>query len=83
MKESGKKPPDVFNVMFCDSLIICITQQTNLYVAQQGKEHVNVREKEIATVIAILLPSGYCRVPNVTPTELLLRALTMKLLQEP
>ena len=60
--ESCKKPLNVFNAMFCDSLVTCITQQTNLYAAQRGKENLNVREEEIAIVIAILLLSEYCRV---------------------
>ena len=62
VKKSCKKPLDVFSAMFF--LITCITKQTKLYAAQQGKEILNAREEEIATVMAILLLSGYCRVPQ-------------------
>ena len=37
VKKRCIKPLDVFNAMFCDSLITCITQQANLLAAQQGK----------------------------------------------
>ena len=42
-------------------LMQCL-EQTNLYAAQHGKESLNVQEEEMATVIVILLMSGYCRV---------------------
>ena len=39
VKESCKKPPEMFNVMFCDGLVICITQQTNPSLARKRKFH--------------------------------------------
>ena len=64
MKKSCKKPLNRFNTIFCDNLITCITQQTNLYAIQQRKENLNAREEAIATVIPTLLFSVYCRVPQ-------------------
>ena len=54
----------MFNAIFCDCLIFCIAEQINLYAAQQEKENLNTREDKSVTVVAILLLSGYCRVPQ-------------------
>ena len=62
-KEIIKSPIDAFRTMFSDDLVLHVTNQTNLYTVQHGKGNLNMLEDEISTFIAILLLSGYCKVP--------------------
>ena len=61
-KENLKNPLDTFNAMISCDIITHITHQTNLYASQKGK-NLNCDESEVITVIAIILLSGYCKVP--------------------
>ena len=61
-KENLKNPLDTFNAMISCDIITHITHQTNLYAPQKGK-NLNCDESEVITVIAIILLSGYCKVP--------------------
>ena len=45
----------------CD-IITHIIHQTNLYASQKGK-NLNCYESKVITLIAIILLSGYCKVP--------------------
>ena len=62
-KEIIKSPVDAFKAMFSDYLVLHVTNQTNLYAVQHGKGNLNILEDEIRTFIAVLLMSGYCKVP--------------------
>ena len=61
--EINKSPNDVFKAMFSDGLVFRVTNQTSLYAVQYGKCNWNIFEDEIGTFIAVLLLSGYCKVP--------------------
>ena len=58
-----KSPIDAFKAMFSDDLVLHVTNQTNLYAVQHGNGKLNILEDEIRTFIAVLLLSGYCKVP--------------------
>ena len=62
-KEIIKSPIDAFKAMFSDDLLLHVTNQTNLYAVQHGKGNLKILEDEIRTFIAVLLLSGYCKVP--------------------
>ena len=59
-----KLPIDAFKALFSDDLVLHVTNQTNFYAVQHGKENLNILEDEIRTFIAVLLLSGYCKVPH-------------------
>ena len=61
-RDTVKSPLDCFYSMFSPDLLTYITSQTNLYASQHGQT-LNADESEIRTVIAIILLSGYCKVP--------------------
>ena len=61
--EINKSPNDVFKAMFSDGLVFRVTNQTSLYAVQYGKCNWNILEDEVRTFIAVLLLSGYCKVP--------------------
>ena len=52
-----------FKAMFFYDLVLHVTNQTNFYPVQHGKGNLNILENEIRTFIAVLLLSGYCKVP--------------------
>ena len=62
-KEIIKSPIDAFKAMLSNDLVLHVTNQTNLYAVQHGKGNFNILEDEIRTFIAVLLLSGYCKVP--------------------
>ena len=62
-KEIIKSPIDAFRAMFSDELVWHVTNQTNLYAVHHGKGNLNIFEDEIRTFIAVLLMSGYSKVP--------------------
>ena len=63
-KEIIKLPIGSFKAMFSsDDLVLHVTNQTNLYAVQHGEGNLNILEDEIRTFIAVLLLSGYCKVP--------------------
>ena len=62
-KEIIKSITDTFRAMFSDDLVLHVTNQTNLYAAQHVKGSFNILEDKIRTFIAVLLLSGYCKVP--------------------
>ena len=62
-KEIIKSSIDPFKAMFTDDLVLHVTNQTNLYAVQYGKGNLNILEDEIRTFIAVLLLSGYFKVP--------------------
>ena len=49
--------------MFSDDSVLHVTNQTNLYAVQHGKDNLNIFEDEIRNFVAVLLLSGYCKVP--------------------
>ena len=49
--------------MFSDDLVLHLTNQTNLYAVRYGKGNLNILGDEIRSFIAVLLLSGYCKVP--------------------
>ena len=57
-----KNPLDSFYAMVTTDLLAHITEQTNLYACQQGK-NLNASQNEVAALVAIILLSGYCKVP--------------------
>ena len=61
-RDTVKSPLDCFYSMFSADLLFYIISQTNLYAFQHGQT-LNAAESEIRTVIAIILLSGYCKVP--------------------
>ena len=62
-KEIIMSPIDAFKAMFSDDLVLDVTNQTNLYAVQHDKGNLNILENEIRIFIAVLLLSGYCKVP--------------------
>ena len=62
-EEIIKSPTDVFKAMFSGDLVLHVTNQTKLYAVQHGKGNLNILEDKIGTFIAVLLLSGYCKVP--------------------
>ena len=54
-KEIIKSPIDVFKGLFSDDLVLNATNQSNLYAAQRGEDHLNIFEDEIRIFIAVLL----------------------------
>ena len=62
-KEIIKPTIDAFKAIFSDDLVLHMTNQTNLHAVQYGKGNLNILEDEIRTFIAVLLSSGYCKVP--------------------
>ena len=62
-KEIIKLPIDAFKGMISDDLVLHVTNQTNLYAVQHGKGNLDILEDEMRTSIAVLLLSGYCKVP--------------------
>ena len=62
-KETINSRISAFKAMFSDDLVLHVTNKTNLYVVQHGKGNLNILENEIRTFIAVLLLSGYCKVP--------------------
>ena len=62
-KEIIKPPIDPFKAMFSDDLVLHMTNQTNLHAVQHGEGNLNILEDEIRTFIAVLLLSGYRKVP--------------------
>ena len=44
-------------------MVLHVTNQTNLYAVQHSKGNLNILEDEIRTFIAVVLLSGYCKVP--------------------
>ena len=63
-KEIIKSPIDAFKAMFSDNLVLHVTNQTNLYAVQHDKCNLNILEDEFRSFIAVLLLSGYCKVPH-------------------
>ena len=53
----------MFKAMFFDDLVLHMINQTNLYLVQHVKGNLNILEVEIRTFIAVLLLSGYFKVP--------------------
>ena len=62
-KEIIKSSINEFKAMFSYDLLLHVTNQTNFYAVQHGKGNLNILEDEIRTFIAVLLLSGYCKVP--------------------
>ena len=62
-KEIVKSPIDPFKAMFSGDLVLHVKNQSNLYAVQHGKGNLNILENEIRTFTAVLLLSGYCKVP--------------------
>ena len=63
MEKRIKSSIDVFKAMFFDDLVLHMINQTNLYSVQHVKGNLNILEVEIRTFIAVLLLSGYFKVP--------------------
>ena len=63
MKKGCEKPLYVVNAMFCDSLI-AYRRSKLISMQLSKKKNLCPRKEEIATVVEILLLSGYCRVPQ-------------------
>lgn len=63
LKNEVKKPLEAFKKMFSSDFLTLVTEETNRYSIQNGNENLSVSENEIMVTIAILLLSGYCRVP--------------------
>ena len=53
----------MFKVSFSDDLVLHVTYQANLYKVQHHKDNLNILGDTIRTFIAVLLLSGYCKVP--------------------
>ena len=49
--------------MFSDDLVLHVTNQTNHYAVQHGKDNLNILEDKIRTFVAVLLLSEYFKVP--------------------
>ena len=63
-KEIIKSPIDTFKPMSSDDLVLYVTNQTNLYAVQHGKDNLNIFEGEIRVFIATLLLLGYSKVSH-------------------
>ena len=61
-KKIIKSPIDTFRVMFPNDLVLHVTNQTNLYAVQHGKDNLKYLENEIRSFITVLLLLGYCKV---------------------
>ena len=65
-KEIIKSPIEEFKKAMCsDDLVLHLINETNLYTVQHGKAHFKILDDEIRTFIAVLLLSGYCKVPSL------------------
>ena len=53
----------VQSYVFYNDLALHVTNQTNLYTVQHGKSNLEILEDKIRTFIAVLLLSGYYKVP--------------------
>lgn len=60
----GKTPVEIFETVFDSKVIDLIMEQTNLYALQNNNHLFCVTQEEIKIFIAILLLSGYHRLPR-------------------
>nr|CAI5841887.1 unnamed protein product [Callosobruchus analis] len=60
----SKTPVEIFETLFDDEVIGFIAEQTNLYASQNNNHVFRVTQEEIKVFLAILLLSGYNRLPR-------------------